>query len=208
MGKQAGETLMAELFSPHDVDMRIAPPPQVVEKKPSLLNQLSDEQLLAKAMEMEVAGIPAVVPMVPPASAILLASSKRSHSLPTRDGTHPRPFGPTRPFMGGSPYHGPPGSNFRPRQPPPPTVNKKKKSISCTAPSINHLHISSPQFFFMSTQNNEDNLTFRGDGKIGPFFVFLFFFHYSLFSVVTSIVSFLNNRTTTTNTTQYNSHPN
>ena len=148
MGKQAGETLMAELFSPQDVDMRIAPPPQVEKKKPSLLNQLSDEQLLAKAMEMEVAGIPAVVPMVPPASAILLASSKRSHSLPTRDGTHPRPFGPTRPFMGGSPYHGPPEPNFRPRQPPPPTVNKKKKKAFRVQRHLSIIYTSPlPNFF-------------------------------------------------------------
>ena len=155
MGKPVvGETLPAELFSPHDVDMRIAPPPpQEKKKKPSLLNQLSDEQLLAKAMEMEVAGIPAVVPMVPPASAILLASSKRSHSLPTRDGTHPRPFGPTRPFMGGSPYHGPPGPNFRPRQPPPPTVNKKKKKhFVYSAIYQSFTHLLSPIFFYVNTE--------------------------------------------------------
>lgn len=134
--------LPKELFSPHDVDMRIAPPsipvqpvppkamiiPPVEKKKPSLLNQLTDEELLAKAMEMEMeqAGIPPAPMQGPP-----FFSPPRGPYPPMGPGIppgppmmgHPRPFH-SPPFMGPrSPYHSPtgPGAGFRPRH------NKKKR---------------------------------------------------------------------------------
>lgn len=150
--------LPTELFSPHDVDMRIAPiavqqpvvpiqpvlPKSVLpvvaaapeKKKPSLLNQLTDEELLAKAMEMEMeqAGIPPPVaaPMTgppffpPPRGANPYAPV--GPGMPPMGGPpmmgHPRPFH-SPPFMGQrSPYHSPsPGQQggFRPRS------NKKKR---------------------------------------------------------------------------------
>lgn len=100
--------LPVELFSPHDVDMRIAAPipvpvPSVAapvhtieQKKPSLLNQLTDEELLAKAMEMEMeqAG-------VSPANPVPFFSPPRG---PPGMPPHPYPcppmmgMGPPRPF--------------------------------------------------------------------------------------------------------------
>lgn len=102
-----------ELFSPHDVDMRIPPiinppvtqhiapvevtrvaPPE--KKKPSLLNQLTDEELLAKAMEMEMeqAGIAPSAPVNPVGQPFF---------SPPRG---PGPFGPMPP-MGGPHMAGP-----------------------------------------------------------------------------------------------------
>lgn len=162
--------LPTELFSPHDVDMRIAGPIPAVQppvapiqpvvakpvlpvvaagpekKKPSLLNQLTDEELLAKAMEMEMeqAGIPGgaapVTPGAPPMTGPPFFSPPRGANpygpmgMPPMGGPpmrgppmmgHPRQFH-SPPFMGQRPpYHSPPPGQqqggFRPRH------NKKKR---------------------------------------------------------------------------------
>lgn len=144
--------LPIELFSPHDVDMRIAGPipvqpiapvqpvvpigvvpvvtPAPEKKKPSLLNQLTDEQLLAKAMEMEMeqAGIP-TAPMAgqqffpPPRGAIPYPPMGPGMPPGPPMMGHPRPFR-SPPFMGArSSFNSPPsqGGNFRTRP------NKKKR---------------------------------------------------------------------------------
>ena len=160
------------LFSPHDVDMRLAAPPVVVpvvgpvgvvpvqqqppiiatdaKKKPSLLNQLTDEELVAKAMEMEmeeagIASAPVVPAVMPPAilppgvggggggpPPPFYPGLPPPHpgygpppmGMPPMMG-HPRPFH-SPPFMESRPpYHSPPAGpgagHFRPRH------HKKKR---------------------------------------------------------------------------------
>ena len=122
--------LPTELFAPQDVDMRILPPPAVVvpqptavDKKNSLLNQMTDEELLAKALEMEMeqsvvpvggAGPPVVIP--PPLQPI---QSPPFYGHPPYGGGPPPGMMGMPPGMPGGPPP-PPGMmmNHPPHRPP------------------------------------------------------------------------------------------